>query len=166
MSGKRLFSEMEINSMKKNELLFNLQQYGVRGVSNLNKDDLSNLFKHHVNRERVQPSGEPIDLDSVEKDLEEKRRLFDSSALVWSNDISKISVPKDFTLNKIDKFLTSITILLDDEQIHAGTEKPAVKGRRLYLSEKIQYFEFTLQKNPDLLLTRCNMEASMKSVFR
>ena len=111
MSSKKLFSEVEINCMKKNELLFNLQQYGVRGVSNLNKDDLNKLFKQHVNRERVQPSGKSIVLDTVQIDLEEKRKVFDLPTLKWSNDFSTINIPKDFTLGKINKFLTKPSLL-------------------------------------------------------
>ena len=156
---------IEVDSMTKNQLLFWIRKFKTVPVTG-NKKELSDRLKALVNREIVNPAQNfDLNLSHISADFEEKRKLFDLTELLWSSDVSAAQIPSNFNLGTINSFLTSITVVYNDEELAAGTEKPAVKGRKMYASSKIQLCEFS-QKD-SFLLFRCNMEASMKSsVFR
>ncbi len=78
--------------------------------------------------------------------------------------LRKQEVPPDFNIDVLNRFLTTQFLEVDGETISSGTEKPAVKGRQLYASEKIQFCEYAQERG--LIHFRCNMTASMRNVFR
>ena len=96
--------------------------------------------------------------------------IFDNTSISW-NEVSKAMVPTNFSIENIHSYLSDLSYVQiidngeDEEIIDSSTEKPAVKGRRLYLSSKIQVFESCMRKND--VLFRATIEASMRSnVFR
>ena len=96
----------------------------------------------------------------------EVRKIFSDKRLSWK-DISELpasSITKEMEDETIASFLTNYDFSFGEELIDCGTQKPAKKGKQLYLSEKIQLCEFS--KDQSQLLFRCTMSASMKSTFR
>ncbi len=92
--------------------------------------------------------------------------IFAKGTLDW-HDITSLKsgdVPENFNIEVLTAFLTSQFLDVDGESIHSGTEKPAVKGRQLYASKKIQLCEYSVDDS--LVLFRCNMAASMRNMFR
>ena len=157
---KKLFRDIEIEAMNKNELLSNLRTYGAKGINALNKPELIERLKKLVNREIDFPSESKVNVDSKFQAILQKRTIFDKAGLVWSPECDSHSIPTGFSIMKIHNFLTEDSVLIGDEELDAGTEKPAIKGRQLYLSAKIQFWEYC--KDNDLHLFRANISASMK----
>ena len=99
------------------------------------------------------------------KQLGVERKVFDNSNLVWK-DISELprNSIKELEDDNISMFLTNYDFQFGDHEMDCGTQKPAKKGKVLYLSEKVHLCEYSTDK--DLYLFRCNMMASMKSEYR
>ena len=161
---KEKLSENDINGMNKNTLHFHLRKYGAKGVSALKISDLRDRLKKLVKREHDFPSQEKLDLNARFQDILKKRSIFENSNLLWSTTSASNLIPKAFCLEKVNEFLTSDLLLFGDEEIDAGTEKPAIKGRRMYLSEKTQFWECC--KSDDNVLFRANIGASMVAECR
>ena len=118
---------------------------------------LCNLFKD----EKVLDSNP----SALEKDLVEQRKCFDEQGLDWQ-DISRsmVKVSGNFSLETINAFLTKSVLLTGGDNMDVGTQKPARKGRLLYLSEKIQLCQ--VSSSNESIFFRCQMEASMKNKLR
>ena len=156
-------SDLEIDSFNKNQILHWLRKLGKPTTGN--KPELLERLKVFTNLEKNVPNPDiDLNLVPVSDNIEEQRKIFDSSSINWSDDLSKIAIPSGFGLDVIQDFLTSLTVLHRDEALAVGTEKPAIKGRRLYLSSKIQFCECGLKDTA--VVFRCNIEASLKSEFR
>ena len=159
-------SDIEVDSMSKNLLLHHLRQYGAKGVSNLNLPDLRKRLKSVIKRDIDFPSDKELDLSLKQKAIEDKRKIFDDNDLLWSSELNNISIiPENFSLQKISDFLTIDPVLIDGEEVDAGTEKPTLKGRKMYLSSKIQHWEFSKNQS-GMVLFRANVDASMRSELR
>jgi hypothetical protein len=78
-------------------------------------------------------------------------------------------IPTGFAIDKIVSYLTSVSVSLslsrgdssDDECADAGTKKPAVKGRRMYNSEKLGMCEAAIKSDGSLVF-RANCDASLR----
>jgi hypothetical protein len=75
--------------------------------------------------------------------------------------IKQCCVPEEFDLTIINQYLTSMIFEEGDEFVPSGTEKPAKRGRLLYLSDKIQLCQSA--EIADKILFRANVEASMRA---
>jgi hypothetical protein len=60
--------------------------------------------------------------------------------------IKQCCVPEEFDLTIINQYLTSMIFEEGDEFVPSGTEKPAKRGRLLYLSDKIQLCQCRVPK--------------------
>ena len=101
---------------------------------------------------------------------------FQDESLGWQElePDSSITVPKDFDIEKIHSFLSSVQVSLlydtsvtcdeEEESIDVGTSKPSVKGRQMYVSQRLTFVEYAL--TPTHLYLRANCEASMKKLAR
>jgi hypothetical protein len=109
--------------------------------------------------------------------------LFKDEALQWSEirADSQVSVPAAFNIDTLAIYLRSVSVSLssvapsedragqenessEEEVYNAGTEKPVVKGRRMYLSEKLTFAE-TARASTHILF-RGNCAASYKKLSR
>ena len=151
-------TDLDIDTMSKNQLLHWVRKLKVQ-VSG-NKPDLRERLKT-VAKSFAKPSVTPNLQDNL-ADVEEKRKIFDLPEIEWSQDLSKVQVPAGFDLDVIRKFHTSLTV--NDEVLAAGSEKPTIEGRRMYLRSKIQLCE-SAQKD-SYVLFRCNIEDCMRNSFR
>jgi hypothetical protein len=150
-----------LNSWKVTELKDFLRQRGRQLTGN--KATLIGLVKlYSAEHADIRIIDEAQECSKVlEKKLDDHRKLFDVSSLVWKDvqEIKTSDIPSDFDSLKINKFLTTLVLHVGDDIIDAGTQKPAKKGRRMYSSKKIQLCEFAT--NTTQLLFRATMEASM-----
>ena len=151
----------EIDCMKKNEILHNLRKLNVKGLTG-NKEELANRLKSHVALEQHIPIPK-FDFSADLADFEKRRDIFNSVDIKWSSEYTKNTVPNDFNHEKINSFM-AVTVSIDDSEIDIRTEKPSIKGRKLYASSKVQFWDWG-QKN-DLILFRANIEASMRNECR
>ena len=96
--------------------------------------------------------------------------VFDDSSLVWQEltTTSKLPIPSGFSVMEIAQYLTDIQVSLlygeDEEVVGAGTAKPAVKGRQMYLSQHLTKVDYAA--SPSHLYFRGNCQASMKKLAR
>ena len=96
---------------------------------------------------------------------------FKDSSLTWQAVTKDIKIPRQFSIETITDYLRNIEVQLvcgpgndsDSEDIRAGTKKPLVKGRQMYLSERLTLAEFA--ETPTHLYFRGNCEASMRKVM-
>ena len=165
---KKLFRDIEINAMNKNQLVFNLRSYGAKITGN--KPELADRLKDYVKREIDFPSNDDLDIDFETESvtLEHRRKIFDRRDLVWSNEMSTKIVPDGFDLQKITNFLTNRFFQSGDKTTNLGTTKPAVKGRQSYLSGRVQHWEHSKTNDNDnnYVLFRANITASMRNIVR
>ena len=96
--------------------------------------------------------------------------VFEDSSRDWQEltPSSKLSVPGGFTVMEITRYLTDIQVSLlygdDEEVVGAGTTKPAVKGRQMYVSQRLTKVDTAA--SPTHLYFRGNCQASMKKLAR
>jgi hypothetical protein len=113
--------------------------------------------------------------------------IFANSELVWQEVThhSQVSVPSAFSIDVLTTYLATVPVSLvmpqseegaggvdtndmvggtEEVEMDAGTDKPSVKGRRMYVSEKLTLVE-AANSGTDLLF-RSNCEASMKKSCR
>ena len=110
------------------------------------------------------------EVDPVETELEEQRKIFESDKVVYEDVLKtkKVKIMSGFDLDKIYSFLTVVFVsaaaMKAGEVINVGTEKPTVKGREMYLSSKVMYCEHgqSSKEDGDLHIFRANMTASYK----
>lgn len=93
--------------------------------------------------------------------LEEERKIFDDKLLAWKDVMKqKPNIPGGFNIDVIFQFLTKdMTFDASGNTLDAGTEKPSIRGRQLYIAAKFQLCQFS--KKGDKLLFRATTEASM-----
>ena len=98
-----------------------------------------------------------------ESKLEEDRRVFSESNLSWASikTIKPRCFPK-YALKAVEDFLISSLVVFEDgDEIDAGTNKPSIRGRRLYASYRFQLVEVATKD--DWYLFRSVSGASLKS---
>ena len=95
-----------------------------------NKSELSERLKNLVKRERNHPGLSAQNIVSNIDSLEEKRKIFDSRNLKWTNDIAKLKnvLPDEFGIEKINEHLTTPPVFMDEEEVNFTTEKPFKKA--------------------------------------
>jgi hypothetical protein len=130
-------------------------------------------------------------LRGIEEEIEED--IFASDQLVWREitSHSQISIPSSFSIDVLTTYLSTLPAALvtvtpqvdaySDEdmeetgkepssgarvqvEVDAGTEKPSVKGRRMYCSEKLTLVE-AANSGSDVFF-RANCEASLRKACR
>ena len=89
-----------------------------------------------------------------ERGENELSALRENQNLNWQNvvDLSKSDIPEPFSISTITNYLSSLfsnDCFGDDSDdnenpVNAGTKKPVVKGRLMYLSDKIHLAQFCL----------------------
>lgn len=136
MRGKSVVGRKQ-DLLSRAELFFNEP---VRGPDSNNNDPNS-----------LSPSSEWISLDGLN--------------LEWKplSELESSTVPKDFDISVITKYLCEDVVSFqgtDKFEVDVGTKKPAVKGRQMYLSEKLFYVDFA--KKDAQLYFRGKCEASLK----
>ena len=107
-----------------------------------------------------------INTDNQIQILEEKRKVFRVEKKDW-NDIEYLwrkDIPKGFTLEVLTTFVTTFSATVDGQKIIDSTEKPAQKGRRLYMSYHIKRAWFITTDTK--LLVSCNVQSSMKKQIK
>jgi hypothetical protein len=154
----------KLDKMTKVELHDHLKSIGKK-CTGKNKADLLRLALVYNKSPESDISQVRFSTKYDEKNLEDERKIFVATSNVWS-DISRIgdgAIPSGFGHLILNSYLTEIMYKLDGDAqpISSGTLKPAVKGRHLYLSSKIQMCE-TFLTAYGLLLFRAMMDASMK----
>ena len=107
--------------------------------------------------------------NQTEAVLEEERKAFDNPQLKWKdvmNSGASVKIPSGFTMDVIFTFLSMVFVSANDldlrdlnENLNVGTEKPTVKGRQMYSSERVTLCEFVNQENN--IFFRANVSASM-----
>ena len=151
------------DKMRKEELVEFLKGYAHAKISGL-KSDLLERAKHYYETKGLPDKKEENGI-TLNK-LVEERKIISDKRLSWK-DISELPVgiiKKELEDETISSFLTDYEFLFGEELIDCGTQKPAKKGKQLYLSDKIHLCEFS--KTESHLLFRCTMSASMKTSFR
>jgi hypothetical protein len=105
-----------------------------------------------------------------------RSRVILFQSLVWQEVThdSKIRLPRGFTIERVTTYLSSFAVTLDGgggerddeglELVEAGTEKPIVKGRRMYASERLTLVEFASGSSTSFF--RSNCEASLRKENR
>ena len=151
------------DKMLKDQLVEFLRGYPHAKISGL-KPELVERAKHYYATKglpgKIEENGITLN------ELVRQRKIFSDKRLSWK-DISELpasSMKKELEDETIASFLTNYEFSFGEELIDCGTQKPAKKGKQLYLSEKIHLCEFA--KGQSQLLFRCTMSASMKSTFR
>ena len=99
-------------------------------------------------------------------DLEERRELFKIDEEHWKDIefLEKADIPTGFNLEVMLEYITSIDVDIDGEDIDDDVERPAEKGRRLFMSNFIKRAWFI--KTDSKLLIGCNVRPSMKTKMR
>jgi hypothetical protein len=98
---------------------------------------------------------------------------FDNPVMQWKdvNSPNQVQIPPGFDINSIMQFFTQVQVLRigedEDEDEDEGladvsTAKPTVKGRQMYLSEKIFLLQVSSPTDQESLIFRGNVQASMK----
>ena len=70
-------------------------------------------------------------------------------------------VPEAFNNDTVVQYLTSWRLFVNQEEVDGGTDKPAVKGPQMFKDKLIQFVEFFEDNVLDLVIFRCNINASM-----
>ena len=157
-SSSRIPSCDELKTFNKHELQSFLKARAVGQTGN--KDTLLNLAQLYANRPVIN-SGPEV---TVAVDLP------NDYVTTWQNvDTEKVSIPTGFTLEKIVTFLSVISSSLsfgesdEDETVDVGTQKPVMKGRMMYQSQRLQMAQFGYNSRfPFHLVFRANCSASLK----
>ena len=83
---------------------------------------------------------------------------------------TKVTIPKEFSIAVLTDYLTKLPVSLgaaaagDDEEVNAGTGKPVVKGRQMYVSKRLTLVEYTTSTTH--IFFRANCDASMRNMVR
>ena len=134
------------------------------------KDRLKNLAKSILKHQN--DSNQPklvLDMD-VFHEIELKRKCFANHDLNWMDytKIKKKQIPSGFGQYVIHKFLTEtfIKAFEGQEAVATGIKRAADKGSQMYKSKKIQFVEFSVNDDPNLILFRGHVMASYKKEIR
>jgi hypothetical protein len=104
--------------------------------------------------------------------------IFTKNGLVWNAINLPVVIPSSFSIDTITSYLSTIPVSMviqqsaeeveeeqeEEEEANAGTDKPSVKGRRMYISEKLTLVEWATSGTN--LLFRSNCEASLRKSCR
>jgi hypothetical protein len=113
--------------------------------------------------------------------------IFTSCSLVWEEVKHRVHIPSSFSIEVLTSYLATVPVCMvmphssgqnedggeptegvgvnpAEIEVDAGTEKPAAKGRRMYVSEKLTLVEVATSGNT--LLFRGNCEASLRKSCR
>ena len=165
MASSNVPTDEEFEKMKRSEIVEFLRSRNKRRTGN--KPELLAFAKNVAREAKSETASDILVEATVLMDLVEKRKIFEKAELQWKNiDILKSSdIPGAFDSNKINNFLTKMTISVEGEEVEIDVEQPAKKGRMLYVANKIQFCEVSL--TDAYLLFRANIAASLKTnVFR
>ena len=154
-----ILTEDQIRNFSKNQLQFFLKihQKPVSG----NKPDLIQraiLFRLSPCVSDKQDEGE---IDST----------FSEPGLIWIGieAATKSEIPVNFSISTITSFLSSVLTSQyqndseeeEDSIVDAGTKKPVVKGRLMYLSDKVNFAQFSKSPSTSNVLFRAHVEAHL-----
>ena len=98
------------------------------------------------------------------KILQEKRKIFNQDHEYHEMDPTATYahlVPEAFDNDTLVQYLTSWRLYVNNEEVDGGTDKPAVKGPQMFKDKLIQFVEFCEDNVLDLVIFRCNINASM-----
>ena len=89
-----------------------------------------------------------------------------NSVLEWKNAATEVApIPKGFNLETLTNYLREISCNLamqdEEELVYSGTQKPVLKGRKMYQSMKLQMAQFGVAGTD--LFFRANCSASLKN---
>jgi hypothetical protein len=157
----------ELNKLTVAQLKQFLKARSVRTTGK--KEDLLKLARLYFDTPVLQSN----DSDKTESDI------FLNTSLVWQpvNSPSAIAIPPSFSIDVVTSYLSTLPAMLvtcrasqgesgdEVEEANAGTEKPSVKGRRMYASEKLTMVEVAAGAGGQLLF-RGNCEASLRKSCR
>jgi hypothetical protein len=157
----------------------------IRDMSNLDKFTVVQL-KSFLKVRNVRSSGKKavlLDLAKLYFDSPvisqfkktERCTLFSEPTLLWQEVTAgaKLDLP-GFSIVTISSYLSTLPVTMTrafldegegaDEEVEAGTEKPAAKGRRMYCSEKMTYAEWCSKDGQTFF--RGNCDASLRKACR
>ena len=87
-----------------------------------------------------------------ESGVSSESSAFQAESLGWQELTpgTKVTIPKQFSIATVTEYLTTLPVSLvaatslhdDDEQVDAGTSKPTVKGRQMYVSKRLTLVEY------------------------
>jgi hypothetical protein len=161
----KLREAAELNKLTVAQLKQFLKARSVRTTGK--KEDLLKLARLYFDTPVLQAN----DSDKTESDI------FANTSLVWQpvNSSSKIAIPSSFSIDVVTSYLSTLPAMLvsckpgesgdEVEEANAGTEKPSVKGRRMYANEKLTMVEVAAGAGGQLLF-RGNCEASLRKSCR
>ena len=121
-------------------------------------------LKTLAEREKDHPVKTDFDFGNLEKELEEKRIIFEQDENLWKGigALKSKHVPKDFNFETITKFLRESKVKgvrINGEQIDVSTVKPVVSGIIMYYSHKTIDCKYKVKDGK--LLVIAVMDASM-----
>ena len=135
----RIPSNNELGDFTKPQLVAFLKSRGVPHTGN--KVHLVSLAKLYANRPEV--------ISDPEVTFKPDNSLPNDSVAVWKNVITeKPVIPAGFTLETISSYLSVVSTYLsihneeENEPVDVGTQKPVVKGRMMYQSQRLTMAEF------------------------
>ena len=159
-SSSKILSNDELEGFKKHELQAFLKERGVGQTGNKDKGVLLSLAKLYANI--------PVVISDPEVSFKDSSSLPFDSVIVWQDAATeKAPIPFGFNMETITSYLSVLSTTLaghdeDDEEVDVGTHKPAVKGRQMYQSQKLQMAEFGIPIPTTNLVFRANCTASLK----
>jgi hypothetical protein len=149
-------------------------------------------LKQFLKARNVRSSGKKIELVKLAKlyysspvlrvsECDRGTDTFWDTSLAWKEVTShaEVTIPRPFSIEVVTTYLSTVSAAaispnlqdgefeegeIDEVEVDAGTEKPSVKGRRMYASEKLTLVE-AVTSGEDLLF-RGNCEASLRKSCR
>ena len=154
------------DGMKVAELKRVLTDFGASQSGN--KETLIKRAKLYHKKEQENGSeSHPTTANEISEELkilQEKRKIFDQDHEYLEMDPSSTYahvVPEAFNNDTVVQYLTSWRLFVNQEEVDGGTDKPAVKGPQMFKDKLIQFVEFFEDNVLDLVIFRCNINASM-----
>ena len=139
-----------------------------------NQAELLQLARLYFSYPTLKPSSSlPID-ERGASEINDQDSPFNDPSLTWQMVTKELKIPSQFSIEKITDYLRNNEVSLlcfpsagndsDEDDVQAGTQKPVVKGRKMYLSERLTHAEFA--ETGSHLYIRGNCEASMRKAVR
>ena len=132
-----------------------------------NKETLVKRAKLYHKNQEENPSNTLTTVNEISEEikiLQEKRKIFEQDHEYHEMDPSSTYahlVPEAFNNDTVVQYLTSWRLYVNQEEVDGGTDKPAVKGPQMFKDKLIQFVEFSEDNVLDLVIFRCNINASM-----
>ena len=145
-------SNEKLDHFNKSQLLSFLKSRGVKQSGN--KDILLKVAKLVANRPVITVSSDNITSSSSD------------SVSEWKNAATEVApIPKGFNLETQTNYLREIpcnlTLQDGEELVYSGSQKPVLKGRKMYQSMKLQMAEFGTAGTDQIFHANCS--ASLKN---